>query len=151
MKKLLFYAAALLAAISFQACSDDDENGLPATPENIAGTWQIVQEKGWEIDWDEKDTFLENYPDKDGWYYTFTFDKDGSFTVTEIWGKEDGGDTSTENGSYSISGKELRLNIRGYNQRHIEIRKLTKSQLVLFVIMDYDLQSEYTATFKRIE
>ncbi len=150
MKKLLFYAAALLAAISFSACSDDDENGLPASPENIAGTWQIIQEKGWEVDCGYKDTFLENYPDE-GWYYTFTFDKDGSFTETEIWGQEV---SDTYNGSYSISGKELEISCYYgyYSYSHFEIKKLTESQLVLFVIIDdSDFQSEYTATFKRIE
>ncbi len=148
MKKLFFYAAALLAAISFSACSDDDENGLSATPENIAGTWQIIQEKGWEIDWGEKDTFLEKYPDEDGWYYTFTFDKDGSFTETEIWGQEV---VDTNNGSYSISGKEL---IMDYDNESIkyEIRKLTASELVLQEIYkESDYSFEETLTFKRIK
>ncbi len=107
---------------------------LPATPENIAGTWLLAQEKGWEIDAGEKDVFLEYYPDDQGSYETFTFDEDGSLTWTLFWGEELDGDTDTENGSYSISGKELKINIRSndYDDTHFEIKKLTESQLVLF-------------------
>ncbi len=132
----------------------EETPNLPATPENIAGTWLLAQEKGWEIDAGEKDVFLEYYPDDQGSYETFTFDEDGSLTWTLFWGEELDGDTNTENGSYSISGKELKINIRSndYDDTHFEIKKLTESQLVLFATRDKSHgQSEYTATFKRIE
>ena len=46
MKKLLFFTAVLFAAVSFSACSDDNDDNLPITPANIAGTWQIIRLEG---------------------------------------------------------------------------------------------------------
>lgn len=65
MKKLFFCAAALLAAISFSACSDNDETNLPATPASLAGTWQITHNEGWETYDGEKETYSEKYPDEE--------------------------------------------------------------------------------------
>ena len=47
MKKLFLLVAAMFAAVSFSACSDDDDNKID--PNQIAGTWQITREVGYEI------------------------------------------------------------------------------------------------------
>ncbi len=147
MKKFFFFAAALFAAISFAACSDDDEPGLPATPESIAGTWQITHEKGWEIYDGEKEVWSENYPDEEGGYYTYTFDKNGSFTESSY---KDNELRNTYNSSYSISGNELTIKNGGYPT--FEIKKLTGSQLVLFESENgSDGSWESTMVFRRIE
>ncbi len=146
MKKLFFCAAALLAAISFAACSDDDEPNLPATPESIAGTWQITHEKGWEIYDGGKETWSANYPEE-GEYWTYTFDKNGAFTLIEY---EDNRVRYTTNSTYLISGNELTIKYEGT----FEIKKLTESQLVLIEREEYDIENaswETTMTFKRIE
>ncbi len=144
MKKLFFCAAALLAAVSFSACSDDDEPNLPATPESIAGTWQITQEKGWEIYDGGKETWSATYPE-DGGYWTYTFNKNGAFTLIEY---EDNRVPYTFNGTYSISGNELTIESEGT----FEIKKLTESKLVLVESENGSEASwETTMTFKRIE
>lgn len=148
MKKLFFYAAALLAAISFAACSDDDgETELPITSDNIVGTWKIVKGEEGEIYEGEADSWTENYPDEDGWYYTFTFNEDGSFIYVEyIHGEESERDT----GTYSVSGNKLTI-ADCYFADEYEIKKLTESQLVLFSSGATSEGSwESTKTFKRI-
>lgn len=149
MKKLLFYAAAVLAAISFSACSDDDEEPtLPATPGNIAGTWQLIHEKTWEKYGDgEEETWSESFPNEDGWYMTYMFDENGSFTETGYRHNEA---YNTDHGSYSISGNELLID----DYALFEIKKLTKSRLVLIERGEDDIENasfEDIMTFKRIE
>ncbi len=150
MKKLFLCAAALLAAISFPACSDDEEHG--DTPENIAGTWQIVSETGFEIYDGQKNTWSDNYPDEEGCYYTLTFNKNGTYTITKHkYDEFEGAYIENKTGSYSISGNTL---IMDYDNESIkyEIRKLTESELVLHEIYkESDYSFEETLTFKRIE
>ncbi len=152
MKKLLFYAAALLAAISFSACSnDDDETTLPATPENIAGTWQTIHEEGWEIDeGGEKDTWSGNLPNEEGCYTTISFDKNDTFVMTDYYGDDEIPDTI--NGTYSISGNKITLTAMG-SSITLEIKNLTRSKLVTIErVKDNGIISiEVIMTFKRIE
>ncbi len=154
MKKLFFYAAALLAAISFAACSDDDETNLPVTSASIAGTWQITHEDGWVINSygnDEKYTWSNNYPDENGFYWTLNFDKNGSYIETSY---EDASIISTQNYTYSISGNTLMLkNDEDPNFTDIYlIKSLTESELVLLQNNKSDnITEEYIDTYKRIE
>ncbi|MCM1300283.1 MAG: lipocalin family protein [Alistipes senegalensis] len=152
MKKLFFCTAALLAAISFSACSDDDETNLPITPDAIAGTWQITNEKGWCIYDDEeegsgKETWNEKYPDEEGFYWTCTFDKNGSCV------KHHYEPFYSTYYTYSISDTKLTMTNTEYQESEtFEIKKLTESQLVL--VSTYEGESELeenTQTYKRIE
>ncbi len=160
MKKLIF-CAALFAAITFAACSDDDESNLPATEANIVGTWKIVHEQGY-----DDGTWSEDFPLLDDvnhwWYWTYTFDEGGTGTQTE-YGTIDKGKVKYADSwklNYSISGNTLTITI-WYDDDEVEeesyqIKSLTKSQLVLFA-------SEYggdwgdggswenTMTYKRIK
>ena len=45
MKKLFLLVAAMSAAVSFSACSDDDDNKID--PNQIARTWQITRKVGY--------------------------------------------------------------------------------------------------------
>lgn len=148
MKKLFFYAAVVLAAVSFSACSDDDEEpNLPFTPGSIAGTWQLIHEKTWENYDGEIETWSENFPDESGWYLTYTFDENGSFTEIDYTNYEASG---RENRSYSISDNVLRID--GYCPYNI--KKLTESRLVLVDRHIDDIENctfEDIMTFKRIE
>ena len=151
MKKLIF-CAALFAAISFAACSDDDESNLPVTEANIVGTWKIVHEQGYEDDGHEIETWSEDSPftDSDGywWYWTYTFDEGGTGTYTEY----EEGDSSPylERFSYSISGNTLKMSMRDLG---CQIKSLTKSRLVLFESHDDNdgSHTENTMTYKRIK
>jgi len=148
MKKFFFCTAALLAALSFTACSDDDETNLPVTSDNIVGTWQIVHEQTVEIFDDEKEAYSVNYPDEDGWYYTLTFDKDGSCINTSY---EEEQAYSSQNYTYTISGSTLTL--KSYEgTRVFEIKKFSESELVLYLYYKESTYSiESTETYKRIE
>ncbi len=148
MKKLFFCAAALFAAISFSACSDDDETNLPVTPASIAGTWQLVHSQGWEIYDGEKETWSEDYSDEDGWYWTISFDTNNSYVETEY---DNGMVYDTNNGTYSISGSTITLN-DFYEPTIQEIKKLTESELIWTCkYADEEHSGEDTETYKRIE
>lgn len=148
MKKLFFCAAALLAAISFAACSDNDEPNLPITSESIVGTWQATHAQGWETDESEKDSWSDDYPDKDGYYWTLAFDKNGSCVETDY---ETGEEPYSEHYTYSIAGNKLTLKDSDYSETY-EIKKLTESQLVLFEKgVDANYSWENTTTYKRIK
>ncbi len=154
MKKLLFYAAALLAAISFSACSDDDEEPtLPATPGNIAGTWQNIYEEGWEICEGEKETWSADIT-KENWYRTYSFDESGTYVETDYGYNEDSSTYEVDytiNGTYSISGNTITLQYYPYTMK---IKKLTESRLVLvesLIDESEDLSAETITTYKRIE
>ena len=171
MKKFVF-CAALFAAISFAACSDDDdESNLPVTEANIVGTWQIVHAEGYEDEGDRygKDTWSEDFPLLDDvsywWYWTYTFDEGGTGTYTEIDidGIEKVEYVDQAKFSYSISGNTLTIkgdpNNDGLNVDDgiYQIKSLTKSQLVLFESSDYyddnvsGYSREETTTYKRIK
>ncbi len=148
MKKLFFCTAALLAAISFAACSDDDETNLPVTPASIAGTWQLVHSQGWEIYDGEKETWSEYYSDEDGWCWTISFDTNNSYVETEY---DNGMVYDTNNGTYSISGNTITLN-DFYEPTTYEIKKLTESKLIrTYKYADEEYSVEDTETLKRIE
>ena len=82
MKKLFLLVAAMFAAVSFSACSDDDDNKID--PNQIAGTWQITREVGYEIvpgeGKMEKDiTYpIDDVNDDYGFYFTYTFNENGT-------------------------------------------------------------------------
>lgn len=152
MKKLFFCAAALLAAISFSACSDDDETNLPATPESIAGTWQITLDQGWCIydDGEEsgKETWSDKYPDEEGFYWTYTFNQNGTGQYSKCRSEET---LSVSSITYSISDNKLTLKYSGETDIY-EIKNLTESQLVLLRTYKDDTElEEGTETYKRIE
>ena len=157
MKKLIF-CAALFAAITFAACSDDESN-LPATPANIVGTWKIVHEQGYS---DYDGPWSDDYPDvDDGYYWTVTFNEGGTGKCTEY---QEGESPASWRYSYSISGNILTIKGDTNDDDWWEIAgiyridALTKSQLVLFESSDYyddyesgDSSWEETTTYKRIQ
>ena len=166
MKKFVF-CAALFAAITFAACSDDDESNLPVTEANIVGTWQIVHAEGHDLIEGDEDTWSYDYPytdeendDEKGFYWTYTFDEGGTGTYMEYM---EGSHPESVEFSYSISGNTLTIkgdpNDDDWDIDNIyQIKSLTKSQLVLFDYDDYHddrlYDGEYfeeTTTYKRIK
>ena len=88
MKKLFLLVAAMFAAVSFSACSDDDDNKID--PNQIAGTWQITREVGYEIvpgeGKMEKDiTYpIDDVNDDYGFYFTYTFNEHNKQSIKFI-------------------------------------------------------------------
>ena len=65
MKKLFLIVAAMFAAVSFSACSDDDDKDA-----SIIGTWMIAHSEGWVIYSDgTRDDFNDDYPNDIDYYY----------------------------------------------------------------------------------
>ena len=155
MKKLFFCAAALLAAISCAACSDDEEPNLPIAPGTIAGTWQITHEQGW-CTYDDgeesgKETWSDDYPDEDGYYWTYTFNQDGTGQYSEY---RTGTTPHVYNITYSISGNNFMVENSPFLEPEdtYEIKKLTESQLVLVRTYKGETElEESTETYKRIQ
>ncbi len=130
MKKLFFFAATLFAVVSFSTCSDDDEPNLPLTPASLAGTWQIVHDEGWETNNGKKISYTVDLPDEEGFYWTYTFNKNGTCVETYY---ENDKNLDEYHWAYSISDNIL--SIKNTTDETIEdwqIKKLTETKLVLF-------------------
>ena len=154
MKKLFLIVAAMFAAVSFSACSDDDDN----KDASIVGTWQITLDEGWEtFNSSTPRHWSEPYP-SDGYYYTYTFDGKGS-CISNMYtnGRED--EDSPIHYTYSISGNTLIMNEQSNDPiKYVyEIKKLTNSELILFIHEEEWFEAEnrtgeyeQTETFKRL-
>ena len=154
MKKLFFFAAALCAAVSFSACSDDDDN---INPNQIIGTWQITREVGYEIvpgegKFDKDITYpIDDVNDDYGFYYTYTFNEDGSGTYKSFNYYENNQLQEEWPLKYSISNDVLTIPQEYEYNGTFKIEQLTKTQLVLFEEIDDDgYKAAITYTFKKI-
>lgn len=153
MKKLFFFAAAMFAAVSFSACTDDDKDkDLPITAANLAGTWQITLSEGWEIYDGTRDEWHIPYPDtSDGnYYWTFSFNnQDSGNCIKETFADyHDPNKVYAEDYTYSLSGKTLKLGPQNEIPLNYEIKKLTQSQLILYRSGE---KYEETEIYTRIE
>ena len=151
MKKLFFFAAALFAAVSFSACSDDNKDA------SIVGTWQITREVGYEIvpgegKFDKDITYpIDDVNDDYGFYYTYTFNEDGSGTYKSFNYYENNQLQEEWPLKYSISNNVLTIPQEYEYNGTFKIEQLTKTQLVLFEEIDDDgYKAAITYTFKKI-
>lgn len=143
MKKLFLIVAAMFAAVSFSACSDDDDNKID--PNQIAGTWQIIEIH-------ENDSYSDEIWPTESDYYTYTFNENGTAIL-----KWHDGSNEEYNYNYSINGNVLTMNEKNTTEPMtyiFQIKELTKSRLVLFEHEvnpdDENDVYEATLTFKKI-
>ena len=135
MKKMLLLAAVMFAAVTFSACSDDDDNKID--PNQIAGTWQITLIEGWSVNNDGiRDEWSDSYPaiDDDDYYWTYTFDGHGKMKRVSYTNQSVNNST---NGTYTMSNNVLTIvekdgDYEEMQEFHIKI--ITSSQLILFEI-----------------
>ena len=157
MKKLFLIVAAMFVAVSFSACSDDDDNKVD--PNQIVGTWQITNEVGFDIGGEqagERRDWNITYPVEEGpdhkFCYSYTFNDDGTGTYDSYDLYQMPNLVETWPLKYTVSNNTL--NIPEIYEYHgtFEIKQLTKSQLVLFEKIDDNdgYKAEITTTFKRI-
>ena len=149
MKKLFLIAASLFAAVSFSACSDDNDSDA-----SIVSTWMITHSEGWVIYSDgSRDDFNDDYPnDIDSYYWTYSFDDNGA-CVEKSYTDHATDDDHPTYFTYTISGKTLTLKeSNGAFQYVFEIQSLTSQSLVLFEKGEKDNgeKFEYTYTYKKI-
>ena len=155
MKKLFFFAAALFAAVSFSACSDDDKDDNKDA--SIIGTWQITREVGYEIvpgegKFDKDITYpIDDVNDDYGFYYTYTFNEDGSGTYKSFNYYENNQLQEEWSLKYSISNDVLTIPQEYEYNGTFKLEQLTNTQLVLFEEIDADsYKAAITDTFKKI-
>ena len=142
MKKLFLIVAAMFAVVSFSACSDDDDK---MNPNNIIGTWQIIEIH-------ENDSYSDEIWPTESDYYTYTFNENGTAIL-----KWHDGSNEEYNYNYSINGNVLTMNEKNTTEPMtyiFQIKELTKSRLVLFEHEvnpdDENDVYEATLTFKKI-
>ena len=142
MKKMLLLAAVMFAAVTFSACSDDDDK---MNPNNIIGTWQIIEIH-------ENDSYSDEIWPTESDYYTYTFNENGTAIL-----KWHDGSNEEYNYNYSINGNVLTMNEKNTTEPMtyiFQIKELAKSRLVLFEHEvnpdDENDVYEATLTFKKI-
>ena len=156
MKKLFLIVAALFVAVSFSACSDDDDKNV-----SIIGTWQITREVGYEIvpgeGKMEKDiTYpIDDVNDDYGFYFTYTFNENGTGRYKSYYYYDNNRLDSNWSIEYTISNNQLLMYEEpeeGNPTSVYNIKELTKSKLVLlYKVDDSDgYKAEITTTFKKI-
>ena len=143
MKKLFLIMAAMFAVVSFSACSDDDDKDV--NPNQIIGTWQIIEIH-------ENDSYSDEIWPTESDYYTYTFNENGTAIL-----KWHDGSNEEYNYNYSINGNVLTMNEKNTTEPMtyiFQIKELTKSRLVLFEHEvnpdDENDVYEATLTFKKI-
>lgn len=143
MKKLFLIVAAMFAVVSFSACSDDDDKDV--NPNQIIGTWQIIEIH-------ENDSYSDEIWPTESDYYTYTFNENGTAIL-----KWHDGSNEEYNYNYSINGNVLTMNEKNTTEPMtyiFQIKELTKSRLVLFEHEvnpdDENDVYEATLTFKKI-
>ena len=143
MKKLFLIVPAMFAVVSFSACSDDDDKDV--NPNQIIGTWQIIEIH-------ENDSYSDEIWPTESDYYTYTFNENGTAIL-----KWHDGSNEEYNYNYSINGNVLTMNEKNTTEPMtyiFQIKELTKSRLVLFEHEvnpdDENDVYEATLTFKKI-
>lgn len=149
MKKLFLIVAAMFAAVSFSACSDDDDKDA-----SIIGTWMIAHSEGWVIYSDgTRDDFNDDYPnDIDYYYWIYMFDDKGT-CVRKSYTDHAADDEHPDYFTYTINGKTLTLKeSKGAFQNVFEIKSLTSQSLVLYEKGEKEdgERFEYTYIYKRM-
>lgn len=132
MKKLL-YAAMLLLGVGIMAVSckkDNSENYENA----ILGEWAVVK-----VETYENGKLTETFTPTDKQKMSIIFNKNGKITTMEYYN----GETDSYTDDYSISGKMLTV-----DGDSMEIKKLTKTELVLYLV---DGNDELRYYFKRVK
>lgn len=101
---------AVLMAVSFSACSDDDDPADPEThDQELVGTW-VWSDEG------------------NGWKESseFTFHASGKFSDVEIyWDEEDGEDKVTNSGTWETENGQLTITITKSHDKELEGESVT--------------------------
>lgn len=156
MKKLFLMAAALFAAVSFSACSEEDKVDVKTS---IIGTWQITHDFGYQIvpgeGRFEYDTAypIEDKNDEYGFYYTYTFNENGSGRYKSYYYYDPNAQGSDWTFEYTISNNQLSIYYEDDGTTELyNIVEVTKDKLILLYTADErdGYKADLTYTYKRI-
>lgn len=146
MKKLFLIVAALFAAVSFNACSDDDDNNVDWS--QLYGTWQEVRSYGYA---------LENGQKVDEW--DETLEEESLYSFNKNGGGSYHNPVVDRDIHYTQNGNRLQLTYTGMGEtfsRTWTIEELTDTRMVATEYSSVTLEGgviyeEYdTMVFKRV-
>ncbi|GAB6011790.1 lipocalin-like domain-containing protein [Viscerimonas tarda] len=146
MKKLFLLLLVLPFVLS--SCSDDEDEKVPQTGENLIGEWVLVNEKGYEIEDGKKDTWNESYKVSDE-VFVIKIDKNGRYSLYEKLDENDD-EVYVRSGVWSYEkGKLVMTYENGREQIHI-VTRLTATDLTLVTTdKEEDYESSTTTSFKK--
>ena len=152
MNYLWMLGLLMFAAVSFSACSSDDDE--PGSNSDLVGLWEVIADKGWEkvdgkiIDqWDQEG-------DEIGDKYQFEFKEDGTFYAYSTDGvlDEESGEMTWKykNGKVFLYSLQYKMEVE-----FAIVKELTSSRLVLENYQKYNEDGEEweswsLMTFKKI-
>lgn len=145
---MFLIVAALFAAVSFNACSDDDDNNVDAG--SIVGTWKFMREVGYEIVDGDREDFDDMI--NDDIRYIFNENGTGRISRQSAYKNDD------ESFTWSMSGNQLTMTRKMANT--YTVKKLTSTEMVLHyyykgIIEDnsegnIEYESDYMEYYKRV-
>ncbi len=150
MNKMLLFAAAMFAAVSFSACSDDDKDAN-INPSQIVGTWEYVHYYSYDKDdIDGVNEFEYDIVKGDENWRKLVFNADGTFTIEGA----DGVDTSTKH-YYSIKGNTItKKHVYTDGESDTDVQTITTLNSTTLVIEEVEKGEGYYGksvwTYKRI-
>lgn len=139
MKKLFFFAAALLAAFSFSACSDSEDDGPTINTSKLLGEWVALARYDYDA---ESDSYVE-YDDKDHYIDFFVLNFQDEKTVLVSFDKYGGYTIMT----YTLKGSKItfREEVSGYGYS-FTITDLTDTQMELW---KKDIDDNFKVIYER--
>lgn len=149
MKKIRNYfvlcAVAILCAVSFASCGDDDDD-VNVSKSALIGTWESVWETGYDKYGSDIDRWDEAYTDE-----RVKFEEDGTMTVYEYHGSGWNYEFSAD---WTLSGNKIILKA-GNETESATIEKLTDTELIVSTLekgVDDGEAYEYYSrvTYKRV-
>lgn len=142
MKTLRFVGYVLILMLCATACSDDDDDNYA---ESIIGTWQLVHEKGWYEDEDEREEWDDN-AESENVYIKFNTDGSG-YEEEKGYGKN--------HFTWTIKGNKLITVDSDYNdEEEVIIKSLSATKLELYSAgedKEYGEKWAYTDTYQRVQ
>ncbi len=153
MKKIFNYALFCILtlgfALSFNACSKDDDDNVVDNA-SIVGTWEIIASKGWEIDKGDKDEWDWKVSADSRGTERWSFKSDGDFVCSEydsykgVWVTED-------SGQWKMNGNKLTLR----DEEEESVVTIVKLDADVLIMSNYEKEPGYEFsvqnTYKRIK
>ncbi len=140
MKKFFFFAVALLAAISFAACSDSEDDGQNIDTSKLLGKWvalaryDYVAESDSYVEIDDKDHYIDDF--------VLNFQDEKTVLISESEKSQ-----YIYTNTYTLNGSRITFHEKdtGYT-RSYKITLLTDTQMELW---KKDIDDDYKVRYER--
>ncbi len=143
MKKLFLCAAALLAAISFPACSDSEDDGQNIDKSKLLGRWVAIALYNYDA---KSDSYVEEEFGKEVYVDDFVLNFQDEKTVLISYSEESEPEYSSPN-TYTLKGSKVTFHdIESDYRRSYTITGLTDTQLELW---KKDIDNNFKVIYER--